>query len=68
MATVILPLLPAGPLDPYGWVRPRAVWALVLFCSGLSFIGYLARMLVGPRHGYALAGLLGGSSRLRTSV
>lgn len=60
MAMVVLPLLPAGPIDPYGWVRPRALWALVLFFSGLSFIGYLARMLVGPRHGYALAGLLGG--------
>lgn len=60
MAMVVLPLLPAGPLDPYGWVRPRQLWALVLFFSGLSFIGYLARMLVGPRHGYALAGLLGG--------
>lgn len=60
MATVILPLLPAGPLDPYGWVRPRALWALVLFFSGLSFIGYLARTIVGQHHGYALAGLLGG--------
>lgn len=60
MAIVVLPLLPAGPLDPFGWVRPRQLWALVLFFSGLSFIGYIARMLVGPRHGYAMAGLLGG--------
>jgi uncharacterized membrane protein (DUF4010 family) len=60
MAMVVLPLLPAGPLDPFGWVRPRQLWALVLFFSGLSFIGYIARMLVGPRHGYAMAGLLGG--------
>lgn len=60
MAVVILPLLPVGPVDPYGWVRPRALWALVLFFSGLSFIGYVARLLVGPRQGYAVAGLLGG--------
>ena len=60
MAVVILPLLPVGPVDPYGWVRPRALWALVLFFSGLSFIGYIARRLVGPRQGYAVAGLLGG--------
>lgn len=60
MAVVILPLLPEGPFGPFGGVRPRALWLLVLFFSGLSFVGYVARRLVGPRHGYPLAGLLGG--------
>lgn len=60
MATVVLPLLPEGPVDPYGWVRPRSLWMLVLFFSGLSFVGYLARQAVGPSQGYAVAGLLGG--------
>ena len=60
MALVVLPLLPEGPFGPAGGVRPRALWALVLFFSGLSFLGYLARRLVGPGHGYLLAGLLGG--------
>jgi uncharacterized membrane protein (DUF4010 family) len=60
MALVILPLLPEGPYGPLGGVRPREVWALVLFFSGLSFAGYVARRLVGPGHGYLVTGLLGG--------
>lgn len=60
MALVVLPLLPEGPYGPLGGVRPRELWALVLFFSGLSFTGYLARRLVGPGHGYLITGLLGG--------
>ena len=60
MALVILPLLPAGPYGPLGGVRPRELWMLVLFFSGLSFAGYVSRSLVGPGHGYLVTGLLGG--------
>jgi uncharacterized membrane protein (DUF4010 family) len=60
MAVVILPLLPEGPLGPFGGIRPRALWQLVLFFSGLSFAGYLARRIFGAGRGYPLAGLLGG--------
>jgi uncharacterized membrane protein (DUF4010 family) len=60
MALVILPLLPEGPFGPIGEVRPRELWALVLFFSGLSFAGYVARRVVGPGHGYFVTGLLGG--------
>jgi uncharacterized membrane protein (DUF4010 family) len=60
MAVVILPLLPEGPIGPYGGIKPRELWLLVLFFTGLSFSGYLARRLVGPGHGYPVAGLLGG--------
>ncbi len=60
MALVLLPLLPEGPFGPLGGVRPRELWALVLFFSGLSFAGYLARRVLGPGHGYLLTGLLGG--------
>ena len=60
MALVVLPLLPEGPYGPLGGVRPRELWALVLFFSGLSFAGYVARRLVGPGHGYFVTGLLGG--------
>ena len=31
MALVVLPLLPEGPYGPLGGVRPRELWALVLF-------------------------------------
>ncbi|MCX6543025.1 MAG: MgtC/SapB family protein [Acidobacteria bacterium] len=60
MAVVILPMLPQGPYGPLGGFRPRELWLLVLFFSGLSFIGYMARMFVGARQGYLIAGLLGG--------
>ena len=60
MALVVLPLLPEGPYGPLGGIRPRELWALVLFFSGLSFAGYLARRIVGPSRGYLVAGLLGG--------
>lgn len=60
MALVVLPLLPEGPYGPLGGIRPREIWALVLFFSGLSFAGYVARRVVGPGHGYLVTGLLGG--------
>lgn len=60
MALVVLPLLPQGPFGPLGGVRPRELWALVLFFSGLSFVAYIARRIVGPGHGYFVTGLLGG--------
>jgi uncharacterized membrane protein (DUF4010 family) len=60
MALVVLPLLPEGPFGPLGGIRPRELWALVLFFSGLSFAGYVARRLVGSDHGYLVTGLLSG--------
>ncbi len=60
MAVVILPLLPEGPIGPLGGVRPRQLWLFVLLFSGLSFIGYVARRLVGSERGYPVLGLLGG--------
>ena len=60
MAIVILPLLPEGPVGPLGGIKPRELWLLVLFFTGLSFCGYLARRLFGAGQGYPLAGLLGG--------
>ena len=60
MAVVILPLLPQGPYGPLGGIRPRQLWTLVLFFSGLSFAGYIARHFVGTRRGYPIAGVIGG--------
>jgi uncharacterized membrane protein (DUF4010 family) len=60
MAVVILPLLPEGPYGPLGGVKPRELWLLVLFFTGLSFAGYFARRLFGAQRGYTVAGLLAG--------
>jgi uncharacterized membrane protein (DUF4010 family) len=60
MALVVLPLLPSGPFGPWGGIRPRELWALVLFFSGLSFLGYVARRIIDARRGTLIAGALGG--------
>ncbi len=60
MALVILPLLPEGPYGPFGGIRPRELWMLVLFFTGLSFFGHLMRRAVGPDNGYLISGIAGG--------
>ena len=60
MAVVVLPLLPTGSYGPWGGVRPRELWLLVLFFSGLSFLGQLLGRVVGPGRGYVVGGALGG--------
>ena len=60
LACIILPLLPSGPFGPLDAIRPRQLWLLVLFFSGLSFLGWIARRIVGPHQGVLVAGLLGG--------
>ncbi|MDX1984355.1 MAG: DUF4010 domain-containing protein [Bryobacteraceae bacterium] len=60
MAIVILPLLPEGPYGGLGGVRPRQLWMLVLFFTGLNFLGYIARLLAGAHNGYVVTGMLGG--------
>lgn len=60
MACIVLPLLPEGPYGPFDAIRPRELWAIVLFFSGLSFLGWIARRFTGPRRGVVITGLLGG--------
>jgi uncharacterized membrane protein (DUF4010 family) len=60
LACIVLPLLPSGPFGPLDAIRPRELWFLVLFFSGLSFVGWVARRLVGPHQGVIVSGLLGG--------
>ena len=60
LALVVLPLLPVGPFGPFGGIRPRELWILTLFFSGLSFLGYIARRVVGAGRGDLVTGLLAG--------
>ena len=61
LAVVILPLLPVGPIEALAGIRPRALWVVVLLFSGLSFLGFVARRLIGEARGYVVAGALGGT-------
>lgn len=60
LALVVLPLLPEGPIGPFGGIKPRALWAVVLIFTGLNFVGYLARRILGHSRGYQATGALGG--------
>jgi uncharacterized membrane protein (DUF4010 family) len=57
---IVLPLLPAEAVDPWGAIRPRALWLLVILIAALSLVGYIATRALGPRRGTAVTGLTGG--------
>jgi uncharacterized membrane protein (DUF4010 family) len=59
---IILPVLPSrsyGP-PPFDVLVPHNIWLMVVFISGISFLGYLLIKIVGARRGVGLTGLLGG--------
>jgi uncharacterized membrane protein (DUF4010 family) len=59
---IILPVLPSrsyGP-PPFDVLVPYKIWLMVVFISGISFLGYLLIKVVGARRGVGLTGLLGG--------
>ena len=57
---IALPLLPNGPIDPWGALNPYTLWLLVILISSLSLVGYVLTRLLGPARGTALTGLAGG--------
>ena len=57
---IVLPLLPATAVDPWGVLKPRPIWTLVILIAALSLVGYVATRALGPRRGTALTGLSGG--------
>lgn len=59
---IVLPVLPResyGP-PPFDVLVPYKVWLMVVFISGISFLGYILIKIVGTRRGVGLTGLLGG--------
>jgi uncharacterized membrane protein (DUF4010 family) len=60
LALIVLPLLPEGPFGPWGGIKPRGLWTIVVIFSGLNFLGFLARRSVGAERGYGVTGLIGG--------
>ncbi|NIM93523.1 MAG: DUF4010 domain-containing protein [Anaerolineales bacterium] len=62
ISIIILPILPdrgIGP-PPFDVLNPYRIWLMVVFISGISFLGYILIKIVGPRQGIGLTGLLGG--------
>jgi uncharacterized membrane protein (DUF4010 family) len=62
ITAVVLPVLPNrnyGP-PPLNVLNPSSIWLMVVFISGISFMGYVLIKAIGPRRGIGLSGLLGG--------
>ncbi|MBN1250469.1 MAG: MgtC/SapB family protein [Anaerolineae bacterium] len=62
VAVIVLPILPNqayGPA-PLNVLNPHKIWLMVVFISGMSFVGYVLIKFVGTRRGIGLTGLLGG--------
>jgi uncharacterized membrane protein (DUF4010 family) len=62
VAAVVLPILPNevfGP-PPFDVFNPSTIWLLVVFISGISFVGYVLNKLIGPQKGIGIIGFLGG--------
>ncbi|HMO59534.1 MAG TPA: DUF4010 domain-containing protein, partial [Roseiflexaceae bacterium] len=62
ISLVVLPLLPnqAFAPPPFDVLNPYRIWLMVVFISGISFLGYVLLNVVGAHRGIALTGLLGG--------
>ena len=62
ITAIVLPILPNkafGP-PPLDVLNPYQVWKMVIFISGINFLGYVMIKIVGPKRGIAISGLLGG--------
>ncbi len=62
ISIIVLPILPNrnfGP-PPFDVFNPYKIWLMVVFISGISFVGYVMIKIVGAQRGIGLTGLLGG--------
>lgn len=60
ISIIILPLLPDRTFGPLDVLNPRLIWYMVIFISGISFVGYIFIKLLGKDRGIILTGLFGG--------
>jgi uncharacterized membrane protein (DUF4010 family) len=60
IAAVVLPLLPNRTFGPLDVLNPYETWLLVVFVSGVGFLGYVLMKVLGAERGIGLTGLLGG--------
>ena len=62
ISAIVLPVLPnRGFLaPPFDVLNPFKIWLMVVFISGISFLGYVAIKILGPKQGIGITGFLGG--------
>lgn len=59
MTAIVLPLLPRRTIDPWGGFNPWEVWFFTVLTAALSYLGYVATRLFGPRRGLILSSAAG---------
>jgi uncharacterized membrane protein (DUF4010 family) len=62
IAAILLPLLPKEPIAgaPFDVIVPYKVGLMIVFISGIGFLGYILIQFMGTRQGIGLSGFLGG--------
>ncbi|MGV2184707.1 MgtC/SapB family protein [Rhizobium rhizogenes] len=60
MTLVALPLLPDKTIDPWNAINPFQLWLLTIMIAAISYVGYLAVRIAGPKHGILFSGAAGG--------
>jgi uncharacterized membrane protein (DUF4010 family) len=62
ISAIVLPLLPNRSFlePPFDVLNPFNIWLMVVFISGINFLGYVFIKVVGSDQGITLAGFLGG--------
>lgn len=62
ISIIILPLLPNRAFwpAPFDVLNPFNLWLMVVFISGISFLGYVLLKITRPEQGIGLTGFLGG--------
>lgn len=62
ISAIVLPILPNHPFGPppFAIFNPFQIWLLVVFISGMNFVGYILIKVLGAQKGIGLTGLLGG--------
>jgi len=62
ISAIILPVLPNQSFlpPPFDVLNPFKIWLMVVFISGISFLGYVAIKIIGPEQGIGITGFLGG--------
>ncbi len=60
ISVVMLPVLPDQGFGPGNGLNPFRLWLMVVMVAGISFLGYFAIKIAGPRIGSLLTGVFGG--------
>jgi uncharacterized membrane protein (DUF4010 family) len=60
LAAIVLPLLPAEPVDPWDAIPPRKVGIFIVAIAGVEYVGYVLHRTLGAQRGIGITGLVGG--------